>query len=253
MELIVPVSGGEIRAEDSGGTGTHVVLVHPGWGNADIWSPLIGLLPDRYRVIRYDDRGFGRSPAAAAPYTKVADLCAVLDHADVESAVIAGHSGGGGTAVGLALSDPDRARSLILIAPGLPDYPWPQDDPFVGEFTRLYAAGDSAALVQLGLATWAAVGDDTVARSQITSAVATFLAGDDLEQAPPPAYDRLSEVRAPTVVVRGDREYPMVAESSDAIAARIPGSRRIVIPGADHLLPLRAPGRLAEIIAEQAG
>lgn len=253
MELIVPVSGGEIRAEDSGGTGTPVMLVHPGWGNADIWSPLIGLLPDCYRVIRYDDRGFGRSPAAAAPYTKVGDLCAVLDHAGVGSAIIAGHSGGGGTAVGLALSDPDRVRSLILIAPGLPDYPWPQDDPFAGEFTRLYAAGDSAGLVQLGLATWAAAGDDAVARSQITSAVATFLASDDLEQAPPPAYDRLGEVRAPTVVVRGDREYPMVAESSDAIAARIPGSRRIVIPGADHLLPLRAPGRLAGIIAEQAG
>jgi 3-oxoadipate enol-lactonase len=67
--------------------------------------------------------------------------------------------------------------------------------------------------------------------------------------ATPAVYDRLGAVRAPTVVVRGDREYPMTAECSDQIAARIPGSRRIIIPGADHLLPLRDPGRLAQIIA----
>ena len=50
-----------------------------------------------------------------------------------------------------------------------------------------------------------------------------------------------------------DPGYPMVADCSDRIAARIPGCRQLVIPGADHMLPLRAPGRLAEIIAGNAG
>ena len=104
-----------------------------------------------------------------------------------------------------------------------------------------------------GLATWAPAGDDDETRSQIASAVSTFLAGRDLELQPPPAYGRLGELRAPVVIVRGDREYPMVAVCSDAIAERIPGSRRIVLPGADHMLPLRAPARIAEIIAAQAG
>ena len=54
-------------------------------------------------------------------------------------------------------------------------------------------------------------------------------------------------------MVRGDREYPMVADSADAIASRIPRCRRLVIPGADHMLPLRAPDQLAEVIAEHAG
>jgi pimeloyl-ACP methyl ester carboxylesterase len=44
-----------------------------------------------------------------------------------------------------------------------------------------------------------------------------------------------------------------VAGGADAIASRIPGCVRIVIPGADHMLPLRAPGQLAENIASQAG
>jgi pimeloyl-ACP methyl ester carboxylesterase len=44
-----------------------------------------------------------------------------------------------------------------------------------------------------------------------------------------------------------------VADCADRIAARIPGCGHVIIPGADHLLPLRAPGRLAEIITGQVG
>jgi 3-oxoadipate enol-lactonase len=69
MEVNVPVPGGEIWAEDSGGGGTSLVLVHPDWGNADIWSPLIGVLPGRFRVIRYDNRGYGRSLAPVVPFS----------------------------------------------------------------------------------------------------------------------------------------------------------------------------------------
>jgi 3-oxoadipate enol-lactonase len=252
VELTIPVPDGEIWAEDTGGGGTPVVLVNPGWSTAGIWLPMMGLLADRFRLIRYDDRGVGRSLAPAVPFTRLDDLRAVLDYASTGPAVIVGHSGGGGTALALALDDPDRVAALILVAPGAPDYPWPQDDPYIGEFTRRYMAGDREGLVQLGLATWAAAGDDETAAAEIRAAVSAFFVIGELGQDDPPVYDRLGQVRAPAIVVRGDREYPMVADSSDAIASRIPGCGRIVIPGADHLLPLRAPARLAEIVTEQA-
>ncbi len=152
---MVPVSGGEIWAEDTGGDGTPLVLVNADWSTAGIWSPLLGLLADRYRLIRYDDRGFGRSPAPSGSFTRLADLRAVVDHLAAGPAVIVGHSGGGGTALGLALSDPERVQALVLISPGVPDYPWPQDDPYVSEFVQLLMAGDREGVVRLGLATWA--------------------------------------------------------------------------------------------------
>src|SRR6516162_2707432 len=253
VELMIPVSGGQIWAEDTGGDRTPLILVNPGWGIASIWSPLMGVLGGRYRVIRYDDRGFGRSPAPTVPFTRLGDLRAVLDHTAAPTPVIVGHSGGGGTALSLALSDPERAASLVLIAPGTPDYPWPQEDPYLGEFARLYSAGDREGLISLGLKTWAAAGDDAAAVTQISAAVSGFFEVGELGQPDPPAYGRLGEVRLPAVVVRGDREYPMVAECADAIAARIPGCGRVIVPGADHLLPLRAPARLAGIITERAG
>jgi 3-oxoadipate enol-lactonase len=250
---MIPVSGGEVWAEDTGGDGTPVVLVNPGWGIASIWSPVIGLLGGGCRVIRYDDRGFGRSPAPSVPFTRLADLRAVLDHAGVGAAVVVGHSGGGGTAIGLALSDPERVTSLILIAPGAPDYPWPQDDPYFVEFARLAAADDREGLISLGLKTWAPAGDDAAAVAQISAAVAGGFTVGDLEQPDPPAYERLGEVQAPTVMLRGDREYPIVTECADRIASRIPGCRKVVVPGADHLLPLRAPSLVAEIITGLTG
>jgi pimeloyl-ACP methyl ester carboxylesterase len=51
----------------------------------------------------------------------------------------------------------------------------------------------------------------------------------------------------------GDLEYPMVQDASRAIAARLDGSRTVLVPGADHLLPLRDPHALAEAIAGLAG
>jgi 3-oxoadipate enol-lactonase len=132
------------------------------------------------------------------------------------------------------------------------DYPWPMDDPYNTEFMALATAGDRAGLAGLGLRTWAAADPaDAAARAQVEGAVAAMFAQGDFEQPDPPAYDRLAEITAPTVVVVGDLEYPMVARGADSIADRIPGCRRITAPGVDHLIPLRAPDLVADVITEQ--
>ena len=256
----------DIWVEDSGGDGTPLVLIHPGWGDSDIWSPMLPALRARYRVIRYDNRGYGRSPAPIEAFTQVDDLQSVLDQAGVTTAAVVAHSGGGGTALAFALAAPERVSALVLVAPGTEDYPWPMDDPYLAEFDRRYAANDRDGLIELGLRTWARADPaDPAARAQVGSAVAAFfVTGDatgdladnaaaDLAGAEPPVYGRLGEISAPAVMVRGDLEYPMVAESADRIAGRIPGCRRVVISGADHLLPLRAPAALTEIILSHVG
>jgi len=253
VEVNVPVADGALWAEDTGGDGTPAVLVHADWTDSGIWSPLIPLLSDRYRVIRYDLRGFGRSTGPARPFTRLADLRAVLDHRGVEDAVMVGHSGGGGTVLGLAVHQPERVRALALIAPGIGDYPWPADDAFSLECGPLIEAQDRDELVRLGLRTWAPAGADDAVVAMMRGAVSSWFAIGDLEQADPPAFGRLREIRVPAVMLLGDLEYPMVAEASRAIAARLDGCRTLLAPGADHLLPLRAPHRLAAAIAEIAG
>lgn len=54
----------------------------------------------------------------------------------------------------------------------------------------------------------------------------------------------------PTLVVHGDRDHPEIGVIAERLVAEIPGARREVIPDADHYLPLRAPGRLVELLLE---
>jgi 3-oxoadipate enol-lactonase len=254
MDLMVPVSNGEVWAQDTEGDGQPVVLLHPGWGDSTIWDPVLARLAGRagIRAVRYDIRGYGRSPSPAAPFTALGDLIAVLDHLRVQRAVLVGHSGGGGTAIGLALAHPGRVSALILAAPGTQDYPWPESDPYMAEFGQLFAAGDRDGLVTLGLRTWAAGGADPAAQAQVRAAVAGFFSQGEHELPDPPAYPRLDDMKVPSVLVVGELDAPMVRESSANIAARLPGCRKIEVPGADHLLPLRVPDLLADIISEQA-
>ena len=55
------------------------------------------------------------------------------------------------------------------------------------------------------------------------------------------------------MVIVGDQEYPMVARCAAGIAARLTGCQQIAAPGADHLLPLRAPTMIAELASDLAG
>lgn len=252
MDVSVPVADGALWAEDTGGGGTPIVLVHADWTDSGIWSPLVPLLRDRFRVIRYDLRGFRRSTRPVRPFTRLGDLRGLLDHFDIGKAVVVGHSGGGGTALGLAVHHPERVRALALIAPGIHDYPWPADDPFYNECGPLIAAEDHDGLLRLGLRLWAPAGADGAINAMMRGAISSWFEIGDLEEPDPPGFGRLGEIRIPTIMVLGDLEYPMVTDASRAIAARLDGSRMVLLPGADHLLPLREPHRLAEAIAEVA-
>ncbi len=82
------------------------------------------------------------------------------------------------------------------MAPGVHDYPWPEDAPYFREFGALFTAGDREGLVRLGLRTWAAAGADPAAQAQIRSAVTAYFRMGDHERPDPPAYPRLGEIRA---------------------------------------------------------
>lgn len=116
---MIAVDGGEVWADDSGGGGPPVVLLHPGVGDSRIWEPVLPPLTASGRVIRYDARGFGRSPAPTMKFSLLADLITVLDHFGLDRVAIMGCSQGGGSAMGLALEHPARVSALALLCPGV--------------------------------------------------------------------------------------------------------------------------------------
>ncbi len=255
MDTMVKVDGGTVWADDTGGPGAPVVLLHPGVGDSRIWAPIMPRLAARYRVIRYDARGHGESPPAAAPYTLLTDLIAVLDQLDVPRATFVGCSQGGATSIDLALSQPSRVGALVLVSPGLTGYRWPEDrDPDAeAEFESLAAAGDIDGVAALIGQRWAAAGPADGAAAQLRSAARAWLANGDFERQDPPAVGRLGDIRVPAVLLIGDKDYPPLIGCDDTIVAGIPGCRKIDVPGGDHLLPLRVPDLVADTIIELAG
>jgi 3-oxoadipate enol-lactonase len=211
-------------------------------------------------VIAYDEPGYGDSPPPADASTRLGNLRSLLNRLEIERAVLVAHSGGANPALGMAIEDPERVAGLVLIAPGAHDYPWPLDDPYYTEFDRQSRLGNDGGLVQLGLRTWAAIdfgepgasrrrrmesGVARVARSQFRRAVASWEKIATLGVDGPPVYDRLAKVKAPATVLVGDAEHPMVEQSTRDITERLKGAKLTVVPGADHLLPLRTPAAVA--------
>ena len=238
----------KIWAEDSGGDGPPLVLLHEHVADSRMWDPMWSQLCDIYRAIRYDARGFGRSPAATQEYSQLLDLLAVLDHFGVDQAHFCGCSGGGGTIVDLALAEPARVRSMVLLAPGISGYPWPDEPELDAEFEALAAAGDEDGVADLCVRVWGAAGPDPFVTELARSAARALPSQERFQRGDAPAFDRLDEIGAPSVIMVGTADQPALIECSEQAAARIPGCTLIRVPGVDHYPTVRNPDLVFDTI-----
>jgi len=251
MQTIVQVGADSVWAEDTGGDGQVLVLLHEGIGDARMWDPLWSQLTCAGRVIRYDVRGYGNSPAPTERYSLLTDLIAVLDHFDVHTVHLAGCSMGGGTALELAVAEPDRVRSLTLLCPAVPGFPYEEDPQLDAEYEALLAADDTEGLIQMGLREWAAAGLTPFVEELMRSAAKAGPGEEEFQEEFAPVYDRLTEITSPTVLMVGDKDRKSLIASNKAAAERIPGCRLIIMPGVDHFPTAREPELIAATILEQ--
>ena len=247
MQIMLTVGADKIWVEDSG-AGPPLFLLHEGVADARMWDPVWDQLTPSFRAIRYDVRGFGRSPEATENFTLLGDALSVLDQLGIESAHVAGGSMGGLTALELALAQPDRVRTLVLLCPGIGGYPYPEDPELEAQFEALQAAGDQDGLVSLALKQWAASGPDPLVTELMRSAQQAWAGEDQFEQAGEPVYERLGELRVPAVLMVGDKDDPGLVASNEAAAARIPGCELIRMPGVDHYPTVRVPALVLDTI-----
>ncbi|NWF27416.1 alpha/beta fold hydrolase [Streptomyces sp. PKU-EA00015] len=252
METKVPASNGELWADDSGGDGMPLVLLHPGVGDSTIWDPVLPALTARRRVIRYDSRGFGRSPAPTAAYSLVEDLAAVLDHFGLSRAVLVGSSMGGATSISLALDARDRVAGLALFMPGVTGYDGTPPG-FYEQVGKLASAGDMEGIVQLALGIWGRAGGgspkaDPVAAAQLRGVLPAWFSIAGHQGTDAPAFDRLGDIAAPALLALGELDQPEVVRCNEEIADRIPRCRLVRLAASDHFPTLREPEIVVQLI-----
>jgi 3-oxoadipate enol-lactonase len=178
-------------------------------------------------------QSFGRSPAPAVKFSLLADLITVLDRFGLDRVAIVGCSQGGGSALGLALEHPARVSALVLLCPGVPGYPWPEqpDDELDAVYEHALAAGDVEVLAGLLQRAWAAAGPAPAVMEQFRSAARAEISNRDLRQQEPPVFGRLGEISVSASLLVGDADYPPLIEADRQAAARIPGCELTVAPG----------------------
>jgi aminoacrylate hydrolase len=101
------------------GEGTALFLISGLGGTANFWNPCIPIFSSHYRTLRLDQRGIGKSSRGTASCTidqLAADCLAVMDHCNIDSAILVGHSTGGCIAQAISLSAPERVRACVLSA-----------------------------------------------------------------------------------------------------------------------------------------
>ncbi|MFI6458558.1 alpha/beta fold hydrolase [Streptosporangium amethystogenes] len=257
----VPASADEHR--------TPLVLLHGGAVDHRMWSPQLAAFPER-RVIAPDARGHGDSSDAdaEAPYRLADDVVAVLDALDIDRAVLAGVSMGGGTAVDIALEYPDRCAALVVSGTGTsePTFTdrWSLDA--FGAWRRAEAEGDAEAWIEVFMrfthGPYRDRGDVDLAIDALIERMARDTLGhlrfDDHGTPLPPTpptpvtrtWKRANRIQVPVLALNGALDGPDHRENGRRLAGVVPHGAYAEIDGAAHYANLEEPTEYARAIQD---
>jgi 3-oxoadipate enol-lactonase len=241
------VNGQRIRFDDSGGEGPVVILSHGFLMDREMFAPQIEALAPEFRVISWDERGFGETEFDGEPFTywdSASDCLGLLEHLGVERAVLGGMSQGGFLSMRAALLAPERVQALVLIdtqagvedPERLPAYrqmqqTWLEVGP-VDELTDAIAnliIGDPV-LNQVWIAKWRKLAPETLAAPGDC-----LMERDDVS-------DRLGEISCPAIVFHGTADLSIEMERAEDLCAGLSGCVGVVrVDGAPHAANLTHP------------
>jgi pimeloyl-ACP methyl ester carboxylesterase len=249
-------SGGESPAGlfyEVSGAGEPVVFVHAFSVDRRMWAPQIAAFEDRFRVIRYDLRGHGKSAAPSQPFMAHEDLRDVLDALGVDKATLVGLSAGSEIAVNFALAYPERVRGLVLAAPGLSGVPTPPL-PWFQPVIEALKAGDSERAAKV----WAETPMMALHTNSAATRTVTGLVTDNARvwtfkrvelPVTPPAVKRLADVKCPALVIIGDKDLPHIHDTARVLVDGIPGATLVTTAGAGHIVNLDTPEPFNDALA----
>jgi pimeloyl-ACP methyl ester carboxylesterase len=215
-----------------------LLLTHGFGANTEMWRPNLPALAAHRRVIIWDIRGHGRSRAPLSPewYSQdqtVADMAALLDAVGVERAAIGGLSLGGYLSLAFHLSHPERTAALALFDTG-PGYKNDQGR----EGWNRYAEGLAQRFDAQGLEALGTTAEQGVGEHDATGLA--LAARGILTQHDPSVINSLPGIRVPTLVLVGEEDRNFLT-AAEYMSSRIPGARRVVVPGAGHAANIDQP------------
>lgn len=261
-----PVQRNTVRVNDHGlyfetaGQGQPLVLIHGAFGDLRTWDPQWERFTGRYRVLRYDLRGHGRTGVSTLAHYTIAtfadDLAALLDALNLRAPVLVGHSLGGVIAQALAVRAPERVRALVLASAPVSAslslsetlFRYVLFPPPVMRLT-LRAIGIERFVglsMRMAQGLW---GREWLGRNaSVAEYIQQSMLATDREEFIKIweafySFDRLplERITCPTLVLSGADEMEGMLRHARQLLRRIPGAEAGTIPNASHAMTLEQP------------
>ena len=228
------------------GTGAPLIFIHGYTQNMGIWDEQMPAFSAKYRVIRYDVRGFGKSTGDVDPTINAADLAALLDTLRIGRATLVGLSMGSDIALNFAVNYPARVTALVLYgAPPTNDFPVAGPKELFDLFNTLPGIAKAHGLDSVRKVlfkselAWSPPNRPDV-EQKLLRAWDGYSGRDLIDpkppsgRVPPTQMSQINGVRVPTLVIHGDHELAWFRQFSDTLMARLPNAKRVVIANGGH-------------------
>jgi 3-oxoadipate enol-lactonase len=241
------INGQRIYYEDTGGSGPPVILAHGFLMDQSMFDPQVAALSPEFRVIRWDERIFGRTEWDGKPFTywdSAADCIGLLDHLGIDRAVVGGMSQGGWLSLRAALARPKRVKALVLLSTSAHVEPSEQGKAELRQTSELWPMPQIvemiAGLLLGGPQHW----EPWIARwrefpkERLQAGVSTLLERDDI-------LPRIGEITCPAIIVHGTADVGMPMALSEELARALPRCKAFIkVEGAAHAPSLTHPDQV---------
>lgn len=244
----VEVDGSRLYYEECGTGPKAVVLLHDGVVNSAIWDDVWPTFCKQFHVIRYDRRGYGRSPATKKPYFEADDVAALLRDRKVSQAALVASSHGGNIALSFALRYPAQVSELALIGPEAEGFPYSEH--FVMAQVAFQGAKDPTE-VRVQNTYFILPGNDAAREHlrRLLKASPQDHKHNDMPLPEKPTFPYVQDLRVPTLILIGSGDIADNQAVAGALVMAIPGAARVVVPDTGHLLYLEKPEVFSSLVS----
>lgn len=243
------ISGSKIYYEIFG-LGEPLIFIHADALDCRQWDNQIEYFSNKFKTIRYDQRGFGKSDIPSdTPYSFADDLDKLMQALNISKAHLIGLSLGAAEVINFTVSHPEKVFSIVLADAGI------DGDGFNQEFR-------DAVKTPIELAKKGKIGEAKKAWSNLhfldssrsnlrvwnlvlkmindTSGYRWYGTNQPIHSKPL-SIERLEEIHVPTLILVGEQDIPDFQRKSLLLHKRIPGSEFLVVSNAGHLSNMDNP------------
>ncbi len=255
------INGAAIYYETNG-SGHPLVFVHAGVADSGMWDDQFAAFADRYQVIRFDQRGFGKSEPVAGEFAFRDDLLGLLKFLDVKRTYLVGCSIGGGASMDFALEHPDMVDALVMVGSGPTGFEFDAPESLlIADIQAADAAKDWDRLAEVETRLWfdgeGRTPDqvDQKARARLLAmnrrAIEHGAKGLGKHKPPmePNAAQRLGDLHLPVLVVYGDRDEAYIRAAAAHMGEHIAGAQVKLMAGTAHLPNMERPAEFNALLS----